>query len=145
MTGFYYHLWFKMQAMDYWPLIKNTRLLWKLQDPVDSNKLSGHRQMITNELIDDYNQVALQVPMNFDISCISCVWSFWWMMSFSIIKVLQRSRFRIWKSARMVTDGMITADDGLHLGPVTLKHHVQVREREKKQVFLNNANALHRW
>lgn len=58
---FYYSLWFIMQAMDYWPVGKNSRLLWMLQDPVDSNKLSEHRQMITNELIDGYNEVALQV------------------------------------------------------------------------------------
>lgn len=43
-------------------------------------------------------------------------------------KVLHRSRFRIWKSARLAAEGMITANDGLHLGPSTLKHHVQVKE-----------------
>jgi hypothetical protein len=47
---------------------------------------------------------------------------------FSNKKVLQRSRFRIWKSARLVTDGMVTADDGLHLSSVSLKHHVQVKK-----------------
>ncbi len=52
---------------------------------------------------------------------------------FSNKKVLQRSRFRIWKSARLVTDGMVTADDGLHLSSVTLKHHVQVKKLPEVQ------------
>jgi hypothetical protein len=36
-------------------------LLWKLQDRVDSSKLAEHRKVITNELIDEYNEKALEV------------------------------------------------------------------------------------
>ena len=33
----------------------------------------------------------------------------------------------MWKSAQLVTEGVATAEDGLHLSAVTLKHHVQVK------------------
>ncbi|KAK4010994.1 N-acetylneuraminate 9-O-acetyltransferase [Daphnia magna] len=87
------------KAANNWPN-RNSKLLWKLQDPVDSSKLSEQRQVISNDLIDEYNEIAL--------------------------RVFQHSRFQIWKSARLVTEGMVTADDGLHLNAVTLKHHVQM-------------------
>jgi hypothetical protein len=36
-------------------------LLWKLQDRVDSSKLDDPRKGLTNELIDEYNEKALEV------------------------------------------------------------------------------------
>lgn len=56
------------QAANNWPN-KKSKLLWKLQDAVDSSKLLEHRQVITNDLIDEYNQVALRV-LHFNIQSI---------------------------------------------------------------------------
>ena len=62
--------------MNSWPN-KKSKLLWKLQDRVDSSKLDEHRQVITNELIDEYNENALKVlinishtKMNIDAQCL---------------------------------------------------------------------------
>jgi hypothetical protein len=54
------NLFLLLQATNSWP--KNrTRFLWKLQEDVEVEKLSESRRMITNELIDSYNEIALQV------------------------------------------------------------------------------------
>ncbi|EFX82868.1 hypothetical protein DAPPUDRAFT_48914 [Daphnia pulex] len=86
-------------AANHWPNRKS-KLLWKLQDRVDGSLLDEPRKSITNELIDEYNGKALEA--------------------------LEGSRFQIWKSARLVTDGMATGADGLHLSPPALNHHSQM-------------------
>nr|XP_002127948.1 N-acetylneuraminate 9-O-acetyltransferase [Ciona intestinalis] len=40
---------------------KGTKVYWILQDPVNENKLSNARSSITNELISEYNAVAMEV------------------------------------------------------------------------------------
>lgn len=51
---------FFLKAISAWPN-NSSKLLWKPQDPVDGERLSASRRMITNDLIDSYNQVATQV------------------------------------------------------------------------------------
>ena len=89
--------------MNSWPN-KKSKLLWKLQDRVDSSKLDEHRQVITNELIDEYNENALKVlinishtKMNIDAQCLDQkslsirVWSLLMrMMSIYFYSKLQR-------------------------------------------------------
>lgn len=53
------------------------------------------------------------------------------------IKALEGSRLQIWKSARLVTDGMATGADGLHLSPPVLKHHSQVKIKFSPTIVSN--------
>lgn len=80
---------------------KKSRVLWTLQEPVVREKLHSARSMITNEQIDLYNNAAKEI--------------------------LQHSAAKMWVSSRFVADGNLgESPDGIHLGPLTLKHDTQI-------------------
>ncbi|XP_076362337.1 N-acetylneuraminate (7)9-O-acetyltransferase isoform X2 [Tachypleus tridentatus] len=80
---------------------KKSKVLWMLQEPVNEDKLSRNRKMITNDQIKLYNSIA--------------------------IEVLQYSSVQMWSSARMICLGVIDEmEDGLHAGNVALNYYVQI-------------------
>ncbi|KDR17548.1 CAS1 domain-containing protein 1, partial [Zootermopsis nevadensis] len=80
---------------------KRSRVLWTLQEPVNTEKLHPARAMITNEQIDMYNKAAMEI--------------------------LQHSAAQLWSSSRLVAQGNLEeSEDGIHLGPLALKHDTQV-------------------
>ncbi|ESP04229.1 hypothetical protein LOTGIDRAFT_180023 [Lottia gigantea] len=87
------------------PLIKklkdSTKVLWLLQDPVDELKLNVNRSAITNEQIDDYNKVS--------------------------IDILENSPAMVWSSSRLVAQGMKKeSPDGLHISQSALELDSQI-------------------
>ncbi|XP_029649299.1 N-acetylneuraminate 9-O-acetyltransferase-like isoform X1 [Octopus sinensis] len=82
--------------------LKNTAtILWMLQDPVNEEKLSVNRSMITNQQIDDYNKVAIQI--------------------------LDNSAASIWSSSRLVGQGLKKESvDGLHIPSSALELDAQI-------------------
>jgi hypothetical protein len=54
-----------MQAVDTISA-KRSRVLWTLQEPVNTEKLHPARAMITNEQIDMYNKAAMEVTSHND-------------------------------------------------------------------------------
>ncbi|KAJ9581661.1 hypothetical protein L9F63_023160, partial [Diploptera punctata] len=80
---------------------KRSRVLWTLQEPVNTEKLHPARAMITNEQIDMYNKAAMEI--------------------------LQHSAAQLWSSARLVAQGNLEEmQDGIHQGPLALKHDTQI-------------------
>ncbi|KAK3593520.1 hypothetical protein CHS0354_037045 [Potamilus streckersoni] len=80
---------------------ESTRILWTLQDPVIEEQLGPNRSMITNEQIDSYNKVALDV--------------------------LSDTKVKIWSSSRLVAQGMKKdIVDGIHLSKAPLQLDVQM-------------------
>ncbi|XP_067001977.1 N-acetylneuraminate 9-O-acetyltransferase [Anabrus simplex] len=80
---------------------KKARVLWTLQEPVDREKLHPARAMITNEQIDKYNKAA--------------------------VEILRHSSAQLWSSSRQVAQGNLDeSPDGIHLGPLALKHDTQI-------------------
>lgn len=78
-----------------------TQVLWVLQDPVNPDKLSPERSMISNEQIDAYNKVALDI--------------------------LRYTNIKIWSSARLLSQGYSNGqEDGLHMASVPLQYAVQI-------------------
>lgn len=78
-----------------------TQILWVLQDPVNPDKLSPERSMISNEQIDAYNKVALDI--------------------------LRYTNVKIWSSARLLSQGYANdQEDGLHMAPIPLQYAVQI-------------------
>ncbi|XP_052813330.1 N-acetylneuraminate 9-O-acetyltransferase-like isoform X2 [Mya arenaria] len=71
---------------------ESTDIVWSLQDPVLKSKLSTNRSMITNEQVDRYNKVALEVFSK------------------------SGSSVKVWSSSRLVAQGLKKElDDGIHL------------------------------
>ncbi|XP_060575546.1 N-acetylneuraminate 9-O-acetyltransferase-like isoform X1 [Ruditapes philippinarum] len=82
---------------------ESTDIIWALQDPVVEKRLNANRTMITNEQIDHYNKVALEV-----------------------FAKLQSSA-KIWSSSRLVAQGMKKElVDGIHLSSAALQLDVQM-------------------
>ncbi|GFG40632.1 hypothetical protein Cfor_06669 [Coptotermes formosanus] len=80
---------------------KRSHVLWTLQEPVNTEKLHPARAMITNEQIDMYNKAAMEI--------------------------LQHSSAQLWSSSRLVAQGNLEeSQDGIHLGPLALKHDTQI-------------------
>ncbi|XP_044757718.1 N-acetylneuraminate 9-O-acetyltransferase [Coccinella septempunctata] len=80
---------------------KNIKVLWALQVPVDEEKLRHDERMITNSLIDQYNEAA--------------------------IEVLTHSSVDLWWSTKLVGEGMLSeSPDGIHLSKKPLRHNVQI-------------------
>ncbi|XP_012941606.2 N-acetylneuraminate 9-O-acetyltransferase [Aplysia californica] len=69
----------------------SSKVFWMLQDPVQEEKLSENRLMITNEQVDKYNKIA--------------------------ISTLKDSSVTLWSSSRLVAQGFKKelSDDGLHI------------------------------
>ncbi|XP_046397120.1 N-acetylneuraminate 9-O-acetyltransferase [Ischnura elegans] len=79
----------------------HSHVLWTLQEPVDVDRLRPTRAMITNEQIDLYNKAAMEI--------------------------LQHSGAQLWSSSRLIAQGNLEeSDDGLHIGPLALKHDTQI-------------------
>ncbi|CAG9855806.1 unnamed protein product [Phyllotreta striolata] len=80
---------------------RKTRVLWALQAPVNEEKLKPDQQLITNEMIDEYNKAA--------------------------IEVLSHSSADLWWSARLIGQGMIQeSSDGIHLAQRAQEHSTQI-------------------
>ncbi|XP_042898076.1 N-acetylneuraminate (7)9-O-acetyltransferase isoform X2 [Parasteatoda tepidariorum] len=78
-----------------------TKILWVLQDPVQTEKLDPSKKMITNEQIDMYNKAAMDV--------------------------LHGSKVLIWSSSRLVSQVLYQDQvDGLHMGKNALNYAIQI-------------------
>ncbi|XP_050419398.2 N-acetylneuraminate 9-O-acetyltransferase isoform X1 [Patella vulgata] len=79
----------------------STKILWLLQDPVVEEKLNANRSAITNEQIDYYNKVSLDI--------------------------LENSAATLWSSSRLVAQGMRKeSPDGLHISKSALELDIQL-------------------
>ncbi|KAL4216929.1 N-acetylneuraminate 9-O-acetyltransferase [Mactra antiquata] len=82
---------------------ESTNIIWTLQDPVLEKRLDSNRSMITNEQIDHYNKVALEVFSRTGSSA------------------------NIWSSSRLVAQGLKKElIDGIHLSPTPLQLDAQM-------------------
>ncbi|XP_017777823.1 PREDICTED: CAS1 domain-containing protein 1 [Nicrophorus vespilloides] len=80
---------------------RDTKVLWALQEPVNTDKLKSDYHAVTNEQIDLYNKAA--------------------------IEILSYSSAELWWSARLVAQGMLSeSKDGIHLTPRSLQHNTQI-------------------
>lgn len=76
-------------------------VLWVLQEPVDENKLDNSMSMVTNNLIDLYNEAAMDV--------------------------LSKSSAEMWWSSRLVSQGeMSDSLDGIHSSNASLRLRAQI-------------------
>ncbi|MEQ2167451.1 N-acetylneuraminate 9-O-acetyltransferase [Goodea atripinnis] len=76
-------------------LAEHAEVYWVLQDPVNEDMLSDNRKMITNQQLDLYNEVALEVLKSSKYG---------------------RSRVKLLAAARQAAlETIINSDDGLHL------------------------------
>lgn len=78
---------------------RNTQVLWKLLEAVDSGKLKNDFKKITNNDIDAYNRAA--------------------------IEILTHSAARIWSSPRLVSLGALPPD-GVSVSDTALRHSAQI-------------------
>ncbi|XP_063235873.1 N-acetylneuraminate 9-O-acetyltransferase isoform X2 [Bacillus rossius redtenbacheri] len=94
------NLTYLVQAID--AIVEKKRyVLWALQAPVNEEKLPASLSMVTNKEIDVYNKAA--------------------------VEVLRHSAAQVWASARLVARGTLDESaDGLHLGPLGLRHAAQI-------------------
>ncbi|KAL4702687.1 hypothetical protein ACJJTC_018310 [Scirpophaga incertulas] len=77
---------------------RNTHVLWKLIEAVDTNKVNDDTKMIDNTDIDAYNKAA--------------------------VEILSHSAAKVWSSVRLVASG--APGMGLTLSPTALRHDTQV-------------------
>ncbi|XP_060802584.1 N-acetylneuraminate 9-O-acetyltransferase [Amyelois transitella] len=78
---------------------RNTHVLWKLIESVETNKLKNDFARINNADIDNYNRAA--------------------------VEILTHSSAKIWSSPRLVSSGATSAD-GLSLSDTALRHSAQI-------------------
>lgn len=82
-------------------IAKNSKVLWKLQDPIDPDKLSEDWKNLKNDDVDKYNQ--------------------------AVYDVLGYSNVHIWASSKLIASGLLDETiDGYRLGPLALRHDVQI-------------------
>lgn len=82
---------------------KKTKIIWKLQDPIDEDKLEGNPawKNVLNEDIEKFNQ--------------------------AIYDTLGYTETHIWSSSKHIAYGLMDEMvDGYRLGPLALKHDVQI-------------------
>lgn len=90
-----------LQSIDTLTRQKKVKMLWKLQDPVDEDKLSEQWRNVQNDVIDKYNDAAYTI--------------------------LKYSGVQIWSSAKQIASGLLDeAIDGWHLGKLAAQHDIQV-------------------
>lgn len=89
-----------LQPIDTLTREKKVKILWKLQDPVDEDKLSEEWRNVQNDHIDRYNDAA-----------------------YSILKY---SGAQIWSSSNHIASGLLDeAIDGWHLSKLAAQHDIQ--------------------
>lgn len=80
---------------------KKVKILWKLQDPVDEDKLADEWRNVQNDVIDKYND--------------------------AVYSILKYSEIQIWASAKQIAGGLIDqAIDGWHLSKLAAQHDIQI-------------------
>lgn len=80
---------------------QKVKILWKLQDPVDEEKLSDEWKNVQNDLIDKFNEVAYTI--------------------------LKYSGVHIWSSAKHIASGLLDkAIDGSYLSKMAADNEVQI-------------------
>lgn len=82
---------------------KQTRILWKLQDPIDDNSIepSPDWKDITNSDIERFNRI--------------------------VSDTMKYSNVNVWRSGTQIAYGLIDEMvDGFKLGPIALKHDIQI-------------------
>lgn len=90
-----------LQPIDTLTRQKKVKILWKLQDPVDEDKLSDEWHNVQNDIIDKYND--------------------------AVYSILKYSDVQIWSSAKQIAAGLIDqAIDGWHLSKLAAQHDVQI-------------------
>lgn len=79
---------------------KKVKILWKLQDPVDEDKLSEEWRNVQNDIIDKYNE--------------------------AVYSILKYSGVQIWSSSKYIASGLLDeAIDGWHLSKLAAQHDIQ--------------------
>lgn len=83
-------------------LVRNkVKVLWKLQDPVNEEKLSDEWKNVQNSVIDKYNDV--------------------------VYSILKYSDAQIWSSSKYIAGGLLDdAIDGWHLSGLAAQHDIQI-------------------
>lgn len=80
---------------------KNSKVLWALQGPINTEKSVTDKSSAANNLIDLYNKAA--------------------------IEVLSYSKADLWWSARLISQGLVLeSPDGIYLAEKSLKHTTQI-------------------
>lgn len=80
---------------------KKVKILWKLQDPVNEEKLSDEWKNVQNNIIDKYND--------------------------EVYTILKYSGIQIWSSSKSIAEGLIDeAFDGWHLSKLAAQHDIQI-------------------
>ncbi|KXJ69047.1 hypothetical protein RP20_CCG000406 [Aedes albopictus] len=80
---------------------KKSKVIWKLQDPIDQDRLNDEWKNVQNEDIDRINQV--------------------------VYDILSYSDAKIWSSSKMIASGLVDEFvDGNKLGVLALKHDIQI-------------------
>lgn len=80
---------------------KKSKVLWKLQDSVNIERLPDGWKNVTNDYIEKFNQAA--------------------------IDTLEYSNIHIWSSSKLISNGLLEEmKDGLKLGPMALRHSIQI-------------------
>ncbi|XP_022671735.1 N-acetylneuraminate 9-O-acetyltransferase-like isoform X2 [Varroa jacobsoni] len=82
-----------------------TQVLWVLQDPVDNDKFDASRKMITNRMLDLYNEAALEAFSYTDVQIFSAV-------KHIASGYYDREQYRLW--------------DGLHTSNFTVDYAIQL-------------------
>lgn len=100
MKSFSMNLSKLMQPIDTLTREKKVKILWKLQDPVNEDKLADEWKNVQNDIIEKYNEAA-----------------------YSILKY---SGVQIWSSSKQIANGLLDeAIDGWHLSKLGAQHDIQ--------------------
>lgn len=80
---------------------RKVKILWKLQDPVDEEKLPDEWRNIQNDVIDEFND--------------------------AVYTILKYSGVQIWSSSKQIASGLLDeAIDGWHLSRLAAQHDIQI-------------------
>lgn len=89
-----------LQPIDTLTREKKVKILWKLQDPVDEDKLVEEWHNVQNDIIDKYNE--------------------------AVYSILKYSGVQIWSSSRHIASGLLDeAIDGWHVSKLAAQHDIQ--------------------
>lgn len=80
---------------------KKTKVLWKLEDPVNEYKLNNDWKNVKNDYIEKYNQ--------------------------AVYETLEYTNIKIWSSSKLISSGLVDdMKDGYSLSSLGLRHVVQI-------------------